>query len=216
MVCADAADYGKGQRTKIYGGARQTERPATPRIKRDARPAHRGRRGASGYRFNTWSCGSVKKARCAHRLVDSGSGPSCDKRPWDCCSTITPKRGPALHRFRAFQGGAKTGPGYWATSRKDRPLKRTREHPEFATSSARRSRRRKYGLLRKANKRDFPSMRSLSNSVFPKQRTYVHVVIEPADGWLPLGPTHIRAECPTKSRLLKDGDKHLRWCVRVK
>src|SRR5499433_69730 len=90
MVCADAADYGKGQRTKIYGGTRQAEYPATPRIKRDARPTHRGRRGAFGYRFNAWSCGSIKKARCAHRLVDSGSGSSRDKRPWDCCSTITP------------------------------------------------------------------------------------------------------------------------------
>lgn len=58
-------------------------------------------------------------------------------------------------------------------------------------------------------------MRSLSNSVFPKQRTYAHVVIEPVDGWLPVGPTHIGAECPTESRLLKDGDKHLGWCVRV-
>src|SRR5499426_4276712 len=101
------------------------------------------------------------------------------------------RRGPALYGFRAFQGGAKARPGYWATSCKDGPLKRTREHPEFATSSARPSRRRKYGLLRKANKGDFPSMRRLSNSVFPKQRTYAHVVIEPADGWLPLGPTHI-------------------------
>src|SRR5215831_14909539 len=169
MVCADAADYGKGQRTKIYGGTRQAEYPATPRIKRDARPTHRGRRGAFGYRFNAWSCGSIKKTRCAHRLVDSGPGSSRDKRPWDCCSTITSKRSPALHRFRTFQGGAKTCPGYRTTSCQDGPLKRTREHPEFAISSARPSRRRKYGLLRKANKGDFPSMRRLSSSFFPKQ-----------------------------------------------
>src|SRR5215831_21314284 len=79
------------------------------------------------------------------------------------------RRGPALYGFRAFQGEAKARPGYWATSCKDGPLKRTREHPEFATSSAPPSRRRKYGLLRKTNKGDFPSMRRLSSSFFPKQ-----------------------------------------------
>ena len=70
------------------------------------------------------------------------------------------------HGFRAFQGGAKARPGYWATSCKDRPVTGAREHPEFATSSARPGCGRKYGLLRKANKRNIPSMRRLSRRFF--------------------------------------------------
>ena len=43
-----------------------------------------------------------------------------------------------------------------------------------------------------------------------------HAIIEPAHEWLPFGVYDtLEPECPTESRLLKDDDKHLGWCVRV-
>jgi len=73
----------------------------------------------------------------AHRLVYGGSGARCYERPWGCFSTIASQRRPAIRGFRALPGGSKARPRYWETSCKDRPVARTREHQEFATSSPR-------------------------------------------------------------------------------